>query len=494
MKMPHLLLMVMLACGFCLARPSAQEALLAANDMATTQSAVSQQLLRQDLEAFAQTVEQTMANADSFIQSASSKRSTRKASADWKALVVDRHGQILQGEPPLGALLDAWALNEQILEYLIAGDGRGAFGAQQRIVLTAAIALRDDAKDIAREYLTEEDFEKARTNIQIYVAQNPLKKRSFFSKLFDIRGNLFSVVDIGRSTIGTVASVPLLPGRAAQGIQRGTAEFAQFNETAQRFTRIVENMPEQVRAEMEQLLTRLEDSYTTLGPMMADVQNTANALESMMASADRVSTNVQTVLSTTRELAPAFSETADSVSGAAQALQGLSESVKGLLEQSRKGQSQPGAAQGGDAPASGSQSVSMDPLEYERAAKAIGDAADQVRIMLAEIRLLTDGDEKKEKPGQKRGRPFDVLEYSETANSIESAAGGVHTLLAEARAMGQSGELTSATLSTEQALASLMDRAALRFVQAAAAIALLLFVLIFSLMLVHHWLKKSRRK
>jgi hypothetical protein len=161
--------------------------------------------------------------------------------------------------------------------YLTTGDGSVLFGPAQDTAIATAKALETDAFAIGTRFLTPAELERVRREVDDIAGR------------FPIQGTQFSLVRASQATeavhtsnvLTEVATLPLAPFRALQGVDTGAAAVRDFNQTARRFATIVSALPEELRGEMQLLLFDAEE--------LRAVQQSLAAFESAAASADRAS-------------------------------------------------------------------------------------------------------------------------------------------------------------------------------------------------------------
>ena len=211
-----------------------------------------------------------------------------------------------------------------------------------------------------------------------------------------------------------------------------------FTLTAYGFSRVVENAPEQVRWQLELLLLemeatgflgklyermdRLQDWAETLTKTVDDLPSNAGAeLERTIASAEKSQAEFRATLSEARKVA---AETHEAILQVRQSLSDARELTPTVQEAAR---------------------------EITRTGQAWGEAATQVRGVLADWDAMGSDEEEVKDPNQ----PSGAAEYTEMAKQIQSAATEVRSLLADLRSPHAEKSDLQRTVSRAQ---SLMDR------------------------------------
>lgn len=373
-------------------------------------------------------------------------RATRRRIRQWCEFVIRETEEILEEKDPLVGLFDLWALCVQMDEYVTTGEGRDSFGLEQRLVTRAMANIREEVRLAAAANFDAATYKTARENILDYARQHPLDyDTSFFGRIFDLKQVPFSLARAGESTLRSVASVPLIPKRAGEGIRRGTDELRDFNQTASRFTDVVEELPRRSREELELLLEKLEDQASTLTLLTGALEETAASFNEALQTAERLSPDARETVRAVDETARTLDGTAGSIEKAAVELRLLAESVERLSDRFQGGTESPGSSNeaGADLPES-----------YAQAARAIESGAAEIRLMLDEINRMMEP--KPQQDGAGEGRPFDIREYTEAARAIESGSAEIRGILADVTATAKDESLreSSDTLFTQAVEAS----------------------------------------
>lgn len=391
--------------------------------------------LRREEEALREYIDERIRGAVKEAESGPANRSTRRRVRKWGEFVVRETDEILEEKDPLAALFDLWALSVQMHEYVATGKGQNTFGLEQRLVLEAMAEIREEVRLSAAANFEQATYEAARANILEYARENPLDyDASFVTRIFDLKQVPFSVVRAGESTLKSVASVPLLPKRAGEGIRRGTDQLRDFNETASRFTDVMEELPRRSREELELLLEKLEDQSTTLTVLTESLQGTALSFNEAMQSAERLSPDARETVKSVDETARTLDGTARSIERAAAELRLLTEGVERLGD--RFSTETPAS------PTEGREAESF-PDSYAEAAAAIESGASEIRLLLDDINRMMEPEEKE--PGEDDGRPFDIREYAEAARAIESASTEIRGILSDLSATASDESLSESS-------------------------------------------------
>ncbi len=180
---------------------------------------------------------------------------TQKLTLLWRTRCISSLHTLLEQDDPLVAFIDAWALSLRLTLYLGSGEGSQLFGAHQEIALSTAIRIETEIERIGRELLEQAMFEQTQRDLRAFAQANPM--RGAFSK------TLAYASEVKKGTPGpveTVINLPLAPFRAIEGVDRTSVAIRDFSNTAERFSDIVEELPETTRWQLLLLLYELEET------------------------------------------------------------------------------------------------------------------------------------------------------------------------------------------------------------------------------------------
>jgi hypothetical protein len=330
--------------------------------------------LRAALGTWATSFASLVTAASDRIRAESQERTVRRHTLLWQLRMVPLARQAAFGTAAQESYVAALAVATAQHAYLTEGEGRALFGAQQPIAASAARQIEQDALAIGRSFLSDEQIERLQRDVDALVAEHPI--RGVFAADALVQGFADPKV---RSAFGWVVNLPLVPFRALAGVSDTAQAVQNFNETAEEFTRTVDELPHQTRWELELLLYDAEE--------LESVQRALAAAESFALGAERVSSVAETLPEELgAELAARLEDARASIAELDAAL---------------------ARAEGLSAP-------------LERVAERLGEASAQWTSLLAERRARADG-----------GRPFDVREYESAAGRIADASREVRGLVAD---------------------------------------------------------------
>ncbi len=209
------------------------------------------QVLNRFEDFFVSSVKQGANELDMLMTDAKTQRLTLL----WRTRCISSLHTVLEQDDPLIAFIDAWALSLRLTLYFGSGEGNQLFGPHQQVALSTAIRIETEIERIAQELLEASMFEQTQRDLRAFAQANPM--RGAFSK------TLTYASEVKKGTPGpveTVINLPLAPFRAIEGVDRTSVAIRDFSSTAERFSDIVEELPESARWQLLLLLYELEET------------------------------------------------------------------------------------------------------------------------------------------------------------------------------------------------------------------------------------------
>jgi hypothetical protein len=341
-------------------------------------TSMTEEELHSEIGGFATRFGGIVGSAAEDISNATDQRSMRKRTLLWRMRMIPAAQAAAFSDPAQEGYLRALGLAIAQRLYLTEGDGRALFGAQQSIAVDAANLLEQDALQIGAQFLSPEGQQQVKAEVEALVRKNPIVGRDFSLQ----RVQSVSLEVASSPSLMSVLTLPLAPFKALEGVDSGARAIRDFNATANVFSRIVAQMPAQIRAESELLLYDVEDRETV-------IQSVA-AIERMAASAQRASESIERLPA---DLQKTLAGSHGAIQEANQALLTardilvpltlVSENVKlagdswAALFPKKRDDEPPGRP--------------FDVREWQSAAAQIGTSADELRALAVEINTLTGG-------------------------------------------------------------------------------------------------------
>jgi len=383
---------------------------------------VSEEELRSLLDEFEDSFEAEISRASDELAARDPSRRTRKLLLLWQMRLIPMARAAENQKRPVAAFLDLWLLTMRMRQYFEEGDGRDLFGPNQFIALNAAKKAEQGMHDLAPRIMSTDMAAAARQRVEKLARSRPL--RAEFSG-----GEVSVVAEAGPedNVVRDVLSIPLVPFRALQGVDRTAQAVKDFTVVADRLTDVVQGLAADARLHLQLLLLETED---------------LEMVQSSLASFDRLSRSTQ-----------AFAETA----------QALPRELRIELTQ---------WLNDADAKQAAAQATLKDTRSaaenVARAGEALAAAAAAIQQMVASFRQPAAGAEPSSASApsgvapastETDGRPFDILDYAATADACAAAAREFQMLAGDIRALGASPEVTGRLDDLERRISALLTQA-----------------------------------
>lgn len=184
----------------------------------------------------------------------------RLAALRWKIEAVPAAQTAAFKFDPLAGLLDIWGLSIQMQDYFETGDGRDLFGEWQSIAIDASEQLREEVVALATEVASDSDISEIKKTIEGWALNNPVDgtlyvRRSIRPLLADITGQR------GRGAVAAVGSL-------SEGI----------SDISERMVIHAETLPHQIRWQAELILAEM-DAPSRLDAIMKNTDAIAHSLD-----------------------------------------------------------------------------------------------------------------------------------------------------------------------------------------------------------------------
>lgn len=339
----------------------------------------------------------------------SPQRSIRKTTLLWKLKMVPRLQDVIFGADAQEAFLDAATLTVQMRKYLESpgSDGAALFADAQPQAVDAARRLEDDIFRIGALFLNEQQLQTFRTEVEALSDAQPIRGTFSLST-----GRATSTSAARTGGLSWVTQIPMSPFRALEGIDAGAKAISDFNTTANQFSQIVEDLPQQTRWQIELLWYELEDresivstleSFKSIADSSASLAETAKQLpqtlrEQLALAMDDLDTHQDTLRLTLTEsrqtidalnaavanattMVDAVNQAGESITRAGEAWHQTVAAVNEITQSSNKSGSSGGA-----------ESPPFDINQYMLAADRLTAAASELRSLVAEVQGVIESD------------------------------------------------------------------------------------------------------
>ncbi len=397
------------------------------------------QSLRELIQTFAGVVEE----GGRRIAQASDDLNVKRNSVYYRMRAIESVRRLLWFDRPAEAMVDLWTLSVQLVAYFTEGEGRNEFGPQQPIAVDVAKNLLVQVEAFMVEEIKEKNYAAIRDEVYAFARKHPISG-----------GYVRSAVQPSEATpqeregmfswLPTLSLNPL--GDFGKGLGEGAQAILAFGKVADRFTDVVEFMPDRLGWRLELLQYDLGDSKL-LKEATASVSEAGVSVGEVAKTAQTLPARVR------KELEQAFASLDPKLREVQATLGKVTEASASL--------DQVGAT-------------------YDRAAKSIEVMAQKVETTLQTFqKLVAFLREESAKSGpDERDRPFDILDYDQTARSITTMAGELQETLSAFQQLitdeRLEGRVAGAGKETRKTVEDVIWTGAVGVVSAFAAILLLL--------------------
>ncbi|MCM8530348.1 MAG: hypothetical protein NE330_04240 [Lentisphaeraceae bacterium] len=206
------------------------------------------------------------------ILTSSSNREIQKNVIRIRQFVTGRLRNLEETDPRLVTLY-AWSFFRRLNKYTTTGDGRFLFGNSQKLLTETLKEIDNTFYLFAAKYLDPEPLKEVSDKINQYVNSTPIT-------------GIFEDKEKSTNAFSDMLDIPLTPFRALGAVNRGGQGIADIAVTANRFTDIVEDLPEDLRWQLQVLTLQLQDNKI--------LKENTETLKSLAASFDKMNKSMET--------------------------------------------------------------------------------------------------------------------------------------------------------------------------------------------------------
>ena len=237
-----LIFLLILAAG-CSSNPEGSSAEIAEN---TDFAVINSDDFMRDYKELTEVLSNEIEQAFLEILTKSTSRETHKNVIRMRNFVTNKIRTLEDSDPGL-ATINTWAFVRRFNMYASTGEGRFLFGKSQSILTGMLTELDKKFEKFTLNYLKKEDLEDLSKKINDYVLKSPIED-VFKAKTEEEQGTFSRVMN------------PLNPFRAIDAVSKGGQGIENIAKTAERFTDIVEDLPEDIRWQLQVLTLQLQDN------------------------------------------------------------------------------------------------------------------------------------------------------------------------------------------------------------------------------------------
>ena len=359
--------------------------------------------------------------ADRVIEN-SSERRERFLMLKWK-IGLDRELRgLLDSRTPLRALFEMWVQVDRAVDFVDTPEGKELFGEHAETLGNFYASAELGLQEIAKHVFDTEQFDVTRARVEKLAEEHPLK-------IGDVRSATMNLAlsEADGDSLASIVSAPTKFIAYATGVDDTARAIDTVSASADRIAFLVAGIPQSTRWEIERLLFAVDENETT---------------KSLLADANAISQTAkklgETVEALPERLQQEVSKTLDQVdakqANLRQTISRADDVVKNIDAALVK--------------------ASTTLQDFERSARALEAAGKAVEPVMREISKLAGVDEvpkgdpspdpAKGAENPDGGRPFDILDYAKTSDALTRAATELRTVLAELNALTGGDHLPNA--------------------------------------------------
>ncbi|MCM8535732.1 MAG: hypothetical protein NE334_07340 [Lentisphaeraceae bacterium] len=206
------------------------------------------------------------------VLTSSNNREVQKNVIRIRQFVTGRLRNLEETDPRLVTLY-AWSFFRRLHEYTTNGDGRFLFGKSQEILSKSLKEIDTTFYLFTTKYLEPETLNEVSSKINKYVESTPII-------------GVFEDKEKSAGAFSDMLDIPLTPFRALGAVNKGGQGIADIAVTANRFTDIVEDLPEDLRWQLQVLTLQLQDNKI--------LKENTKTLKSLATSFEKMNKSMET--------------------------------------------------------------------------------------------------------------------------------------------------------------------------------------------------------
>lgn len=155
---------------------------------------------------FASRFSQRVAQCVDEVLRATDDPDTRRHALLWRISASPQARMAAFNQDPLAGLIELWALAGQQKDYFVEGNGKGTFGEGHACVVDTAVALNQEAEDLAAQTISAADFERVKGQVAEWVAAYPIEGELYVrpTAQADLAGLVGSQAKSGLQAVGSM--------------------------------------------------------------------------------------------------------------------------------------------------------------------------------------------------------------------------------------------------------------------------------------------------
>ncbi|NLH16680.1 MAG: hypothetical protein GX455_08880 [Phycisphaerae bacterium] len=371
----------------------------------SNQDLITKEELRDHLDGLADSFKVSINSIAEEIIRKSPNKSIKMQSLETRIQLLYALNAILQEDDSVAAFLNTWALCIRFRLFLEEGEGTALFGENHGKTVEASRNSEKQIEEIGKLFLTEAMFNAIRNDLYEFARANPVRLNM---------SNLVMYPTDAKKTGGdhflSILTLPMEPFRAIGGVDRTATAIGRFTDTADRFTDILAELPETSRWQLLLFLYELEESETMKSLVASTAalsesskqlaatseqlpENIRKQLSVLLDEVDTKQKNLQVTLVQAEKMAEMVKEAMNSVTEASVSLDATAMSVTETADTWKQAAHATGQAIKEAAvfqPKPGDPPSTFNIRDYQDTARAVTQAASELRAATAELRLLAD--------------------------------------------------------------------------------------------------------
>ena len=243
---------------------------------------ISKEELREEINKFEDYAVSTIKQTVNKLNELSPGRKILKTNLISRVRLIQGFHIMAQQEDSVTAFIETWTLSKRVQLYFEEGEGSILYTNNQPVITGACKQIEAEIENIGKKFLKEDAFNETNKLVNNFARQNPI--RETFSNLLVYATE---TVPGQPSPFSQVASIPMAPFKAMEGVDRTAASIYSVRGSMDRFTDIAESLPESTRWQLLLLLSDMEDvevvqkfsdSITKLSDSSVKIANSTDTL------------------------------------------------------------------------------------------------------------------------------------------------------------------------------------------------------------------------
>lgn len=197
---------------------------------------------------FTEFVDEQIDSVTVEIIGATQNRTIQRAAIEMKKFFNKRLHKYENNEDIRKAFLNSWSFIYRFKEYILRGEGKTLFGDQQQRVVAVIEAILSHFNETAEKHLNKRQLKSIQNDLKKFASENPI--RGYYQTTTEISSNFFT----------NFLSIPLAPFKAVGTFNKGGESIAEISKTVARFTDIAEDLPDEIRWQLQVLAVQLQQN------------------------------------------------------------------------------------------------------------------------------------------------------------------------------------------------------------------------------------------